>query len=99
MSKYMARHGDLLIESVSKISGKIKKDNVLLEGEVTGHAHRVMGDAKVYQTDTGTVYFKVLQPSKITHEEHKTIEITPGNYKVTRQREYDPYEGVRNVQD
>lgn len=32
------------------------------------------------------------QPTKITHEEHKTIELPQGIYEAYVQREYDPIE-------
>jgi hypothetical protein len=34
----------------------------------------------------------------VTHPEHRPIVLTPGNYRVTRQREYSP-EAIRNVKD
>lgn len=96
------RHGDLLLEKVDSLPKglKIKKDNVLLEGEITGHAHRVKTGAKVWQDKNGNVYMAVVTPTApLTHEEHKTIEVPRGTYKITRQIESDPYGGVRNVRD
>jgi hypothetical protein len=37
-------------------------------------------------------------PVALEHDEHDTIAIPPGNYKVIRQREYSP-EAIRNVAD
>lgn len=107
MNGFMVRHGDLLLETVETIpwGAKEKHSPVLLDGEVTGHAHRldysVDGKtASVYEDERGTIYVSVAAPTPLTHEEHDTIVIPIGTYKMTRQREYNPYErAVRNVQD
>lgn len=35
----------------------------------------------------------------LVHEEHDTISVPPGNYKIIRQREFSVLEGVRRVAD
>lgn len=94
------RHGDLLLEKVNEIpaEAKLLKTKVLARGEATGHSHRVKG-GKVYQL--GKVMFLETEVEvPLVHEEHKTIKIPAGDYKITRQREYDPYEKtIRQVQD
>lgn len=99
--KEQYRHGDLLLESCESIpeGAKEKGDGVLLEGEITGHAHRVGVGGKVYTVAGKTFLYVGGKVAPLTHEEHKTIEIPKGTYKVIRQREYDPYKGIRNVQD
>ena len=98
------RQGDLKIQ---KITGKmpkglIKTDNkVLLEGEVTGHKHKLIGSVQVYELDNEK-YFKVSnkQTAQLVHEEHNTLDLDSGFYKATRQREYSYIEnGIRNVLD
>ncbi len=104
--KKQFRHGDLFLEEVQSIpqGAKIKKTKgVLLEGEVTGHAHRLImketTDFVTYEKN-GTLFLQVITPTiPLEHEEHKTIEIPAGTYEITRQREFDPYEGIRDVQD
>ena len=101
MNQY--RHGDLFLESgVIPKEAKKKATSVLLEGEATGHAHRITAtktDFQVYEHE-GTLFLDVTAPVvPLEHEEHHTIEVPQGTYKITRQREFDPYEGVRNVLD
>ena len=52
MSK-MYRHGDVLLIKIDKLPDnakfKVKKGNIILEGEVTGHAHRLKGEAKILE--------------------------------------------------
>jgi hypothetical protein len=70
---------------------------ILAEGEATGHHHSV--DATVCQLFGGTRTVLVVgQPTSLAHQEHGAIEIEPGTYWVTRQREYTP-EAIRNVMD
>lgn len=93
------RHGDVLISKVVEIKGKKLKHLVLAEGEVTGHAHRITeGEAELYQSN-GVLFLKVIsENAKLTHEEHKPIDLPKGNYEITIQREYEP-DGWRSVAD
>ena len=98
----MRRQGDLFIIKVKKIPQDVIKQNnrVLAEGEVTGHFHE-LDQGEVYEKD-GVLYFKIESdvPAKLNHPEHKTIAFEPGEYKVIRQREYQPKNlGWRNVSD
>jgi len=49
----MYRHGDVLLIKVDKLPENIKfvekTNNVILEGEVTGHAHKLEGNAKILE--------------------------------------------------
>lgn len=97
------RHGDLLLKQIDRIPcGMVPKDDlVILEGEMTGHAHRLDGPGgQILVSDDGTMVVEVLSQVGLIHEEHDRIDLTPGLYEVVRQREYNPYEdAIRNVQD
>ena len=84
----MYRHGDVLITKVSDIpkGAKKKVDNVIVYGESTGHAHRLIG-GEIF-TKGNAMFLKVTKKGKLVHEEHKTIELPKGLYAVIRQREY-----------
>lgn len=47
------RHGDILLIKIDKlpknIKFKTKKSKIILEGEVTGHAHRLKGNARILE--------------------------------------------------
>jgi len=47
------RHGDILLIKIDKlpegIKFKTKRSRIILKGEVTGHAHRLKGDAKILE--------------------------------------------------
>ena len=104
MTMTMYRQGDvLIIRTNTKPSGtEIKRDKdriVLAYGEVTGHAHAILErDAVLWDNGKGVRILAAKEPLKLQHEEHATIVIPPGNYRVIQQREYSP-EAIRNVQD
>jgi hypothetical protein len=89
------RQGDIFIESVAAIPAQAVKqrDLVLAEGEATGHRHRVDGDsgaADLYE-HAGQLFLSVLtDDATVVHDEHDTIVLPRGKYRVWRQREYDP---------
>jgi len=93
----MFRQGDILIKKVSQIpkSATKKKDNIILRGESSGHAHR-LNFGNIYNWN-GSLFLDAYDDATITHEEHGTIELERGIYEVVRQRESDPIGG--NLRD
>jgi hypothetical protein len=87
----MYRHGDLLIEKTNIPKGcKKRKSSIILDGEVTGHAHR-LNNGIIFEKGE-LVYLRVVDKATVTHEEHSTITLPAGDYQVIRQREYRPYD-------
>jgi hypothetical protein len=88
------RHGDVLIAPVDCVPADARPHPglILAQGEITGHAHRVETDARAELYEVGQdLFLRVLgAPARVVHEEHRTIELPLGNYRVWRQREYDP---------
>lgn len=100
MKNVMYRHGDILICKVYSIpaDAKTRNTNIILEGEVTSHFHRLHGGVILEKDDA--VYLRVVEDGKVTHEEHNTIALPVGDYQIIRQREWNPYEkAIRQVQD
>lgn len=94
------RHGDVGIQQVPPppLKGrKMLKHLTLAEGEVTGHSHRVQGDAVLYEWSE-QLYLKVRKRSAVVHQEHARIELPRGTYRIIQQREWSP-EGERRVVD
>lgn len=110
MKSFQARQGDVFVERVRTVSGKpVQADRIILAfGEVTGHCHEVIvaepevdvdtPPAQLFEEPDGTRYLLVERACQLVHQEHGTIALSPGAYKVTRQREYSPEE-IRNVAD
>lgn len=97
------RQGDVLIRRIDSLPKRkaIKRETGhILEGEATGHIHRVeeITKAEVLEIDNG-LYLRVgPEGCRIIHEEHAAITLPPGNFEIVRQREYSPEE-IRNVAD
>lgn len=90
MSLY--RHGDVLVAEVKALPEDARPvpGLVLARGEVTGHSHRVetKGLAELYEHGDALYLRVVGQMAHLVHEEHATLDLPPGNYRVWRQREY-----------
>lgn len=99
----IARQGDVLIQpSKIPVEAKETKESVLAYGEVTGHAHRIKGDAIIFKLNptSAVAWIKSITGFEVEHEEHETIKFPPGEYEFRQQREYDWFsEEVRNVAD
>lgn len=95
------RHGDVILQQVDSTKGKQKKMKqcVLAEGEVTGHFHRLTG--QVLESIHKDERFVEVQGKEavLTHEEHDTLKIPEGKYRVLIQREVDLLGEVRQVMD
>ena len=103
----MYRQGDILITPIRKIPRglrEVPRENgrlVVAHGEVTGHAHVVEGEATLLASDVTELeetFLRVETEAELVHDEHATIALPPGGYRVTRQREYSPEE-IRQVAD
>ena len=91
----IARHGDLLFKTIDKLPKKCRKisegvNNVLALGEFTGHKHTLVTTAPVKILELGgQKFFEIKETAEVNHDEHKTIKLEPGIYRMTNEREYD----------
>lgn len=105
------RQGDvMLVPATIPAEAKQQKPRrrlVLAEGEVTGHHHVLEVDAPdkleelLLPGDVAELeqrFVRVLDEASLAHDEHATLTIPPGEYRVVRQREYSP-EAIRRVAD
>lgn len=96
------RHGDILIrEAKNKIDeNSLKKisDNILAEGEETGHHHRMhKGQVLLFKESEAqqeVSLMKVQSSAELVHEEHKALEIPKGDYQIVRERTFNIFENV-----
>jgi hypothetical protein len=98
------RQGDVLIQRVEKLpegSHEVKWDGrvILAYGEVTGHAHAISTDFATMFTSAGERYLQIKPGAQLVHEEHATILLPEGFYRVIQQREYVPQSAPRDVAD
>ncbi|MFF2025333.1 hypothetical protein ACFVW2_26455 [Streptomyces sp. NPDC058171] len=108
----MFRQGDVLVVPVAKDAVPRSADEspgeprdargrlVLALGEVTGHAHAVVGPGRLVrdQGPLGSFLLHLPDGGRVVHEEHAAIALPKGWYRVVRQREYVPG-SVRVVAD
>lgn len=106
------RQGDVLIVPVAeeavpphaRRAPKEPRDTrgrmVLALGEVTGHAHAVVGPGELVREPGpfGPMLLRLPEGGRVVHEEHAAITLSKGWYRVIRQREYVPG-SVRIVAD
>lgn len=102
------RQGDVLIERIPSLPAKltvVPRESgrvILAHGEVTGHCHAISDpEVDLFGADTapGVTYLEVRAAmAALMHDEHATIEIPTGVFRVTRQREYTP-QAIRRVAD
>lgn len=96
------RHGDVLLRRIAKIPANKKQVKpVLALGEVTGHSHVLDNYGTICFADNEkdlADFAQVESPAKLTHQEHSTIVLPPGNYEKLYQVE-DTSKEVRPVQD
>ena len=88
------RQGDIFVEDIVRIPPEAVRlpGVVLAEGEITGHHHRIEDprSAALY-FHRGEMLLSIVTPrARLVHDEHGTIELERGAYRVWRQREYDP---------
>lgn len=104
---FQGRQGDVLVDTASikrlpANATKVAREEgrvVLAHGEVTGHSHAIDSSrATLWEDADGARYLQVKRAVSLVHEEHGTIPIQPGIFRVIRQREYFP-EAIRNVAD
>jgi len=83
----MYRQGDVLfVERADRPIGQsfTRKSGEILEGEATGHIHRVaqecLATAEVYEVE-GKLFVSSEEGISIVHEEHQKLELPPGNYE------------------
>lgn len=108
---FSARQGDVLITRVPFLPekttlSKVPRDKgrvILAYGETTGHAHALADkNCELFAPSSpgSTASYLEVQEAmaSLEHDEHATIELAPGVYEITRQREYHP-QAIRNVAD
>lgn len=104
----LIRQGDVLIVPTNTVpanTNRVERENgrlILAHGEATGHAHAIIEEAaQLVTSEQANELFLLVHGTEtvsLVHDEHNTLVIAPGTYKVIRQREYSPA-GLRNVQD
>lgn len=90
----LRRQGDIFILRVDGVPSiaALQVDTVVAEGEVTGHQHRILDPqtAKLFRYREDMYLDVTADSAQLVHDEHGTILLERGTYRLWRQREYDP---------
>jgi hypothetical protein len=74
--------------------------NHLAEGEATGHYHAAVADDVALYESGDTMLMDAPSGTDVTHQEHHTQTIPPGQYERRLVQEFDPFaEEIRSVLD
>lgn len=108
-------HGDVIIEKISSLPKDFNElpkveDDCLAHGEVTGHSHKLfkMMDPELPLGSSfdirickdGTRFLHIKSRSELRHQEHDPRIVPNGDFKITIQREYDPFgKIIRRIKD
>ena len=97
------RQGDVLLDQVDDLPAGSEEATVvapdegrviLAYGEATGHFHAVPATAgellEVTTAERVDRYLRVRSRTRLTHQEHRAIDLEPGVYRVRIQSEYVP---------
>lgn len=96
----MYRQGDLLIvKEATDRSHWLRPvpDGIVELGEATGHAHRLVGGEVFDHYSTKIIVSD--GAAELVHEEHETITLPEGQYRVVRQRQFEGEDQWSNVVD
>lgn len=96
----VVRHGELLLEEVSKFPAKSKKaKSYILAHSESGHNHVLESkvDYEVSETDKEFL-IRLFAPAKLVHQKtvnrHKDLVVKPGIYRIRHKQEYSPFTKV-----
>ena len=85
-----------IIDDDRRVRGNVIKSGIIQAGEVTGHHHRIadLEAAEVFAVSTWNAETKYVSVTaeggvSIQHEEHHTVQLPKGNYRVHIAREFD----------
>ena len=98
MTRYFIRQGDILFEKIlnnASLGAKLETKTVAL-GEVTGHHHSFRKNDQIIlyskpQDQIPTQLSVLNESSKLTHQEHLSIQFPKGEYLIRRERRYNPF--------
>ena len=100
---FQARQGDILfVREAALPNGKrrLVKGRAIVRGAATGHTHRLRASKGAQLVEAaGVLFVRATGRAHVDHEEHDSIALPKGVYRVVRQAEFDPTTMQRTVAD
>jgi len=84
------------LSKVARDAGRL----VLAYGEVTGHAHVIdapESEATLLSDKDNQRFLNLVRDVDLVHEEHDTIKVPKGTYRVVQQEQFVPDPATRNI--
>jgi len=98
--------GDVLFTPVKQIPATVRPmaaeggRYIFARGEATGHHHSSAAGTCALNLDEGGVMFLTVEElTEVRHQEHGTVVLEPGVYRVDKQQEVDVWGDWRAVLD
>jgi hypothetical protein len=102
-SKFSLRQGDVLMLRVTEIPKDAKPAKrekgliILARGEMTNHHHAITDKTAKSFLCGNDLYLDLSKRADVDHQEHGTVTLEPGIYKVVHQHEYRRKEIIRTA--
>ncbi len=87
----LIQQGDVLIFAGAVIPKAAKhfEGRTLREGEHTGHSHVAVADDVALFIQDDVLYMSAPSGTEIVHQEHDSVSLPPGDYRIGAVREFD----------
>lgn len=94
---HFLQQGDVLMKQVDLPAEALKEGtkvdrNILAEGEATGHYHQAVGEGVKVVEFEGATFLHAPNGAEVTHQEHHTTTLPPGDYKIDGVQEFNHFE-------
>lgn len=108
MDKMLIQQGDVLFIMVDTMPEDMTQRPcslpglvIFAEGEASGHHHSCRADdVTLYERMNGTLWCKVKKEVEVTHQEHDSVRLPAGEYRIGIVREIDPFShAIRTIID
>lgn len=93
------QQGDLLLKTVGEIpsTATFLKGEAILHPGNTGNNHTLNGAAFGIFQDEETKYVDVAETATLSHNEHKTVTLPAGKYRLDYVQEYDHFNDLQRA--
>jgi|ERR1044072_407109 hypothetical protein len=86
------QQGDVLVKPTTiPEDAKPLTHRIFREGEHTGHMHAATAEDVVLLEKDGVMFARIPNGTNLTHQEHHTIFLPPGDYQIDAVQEYDHF--------
>lgn len=94
------RHGEVFLLPVDKMApGRPKKVISFIAGHSESGHHHILESEAPFNVQEKAMFLELFKPAKLVHKktvnQHRTITVPAGKYKILKKTEYDPFAQMR----